>query len=180
MSTTSTEAPATDGSVSAESAASAAMEDAPSPDAFLGRIYRISAPSFGERVYVGSTRRTLSARLGAHKRDMRQWQRGMFCYLTSFELVGRADVIIDVMEEEEYQDLQHMRDRERYWIGRLPSVNQRMPGRSDAESHRISQAVRVPCGTCGKIVRRSEHCKHQRSRACMLAAFNRGVTASSS
>ena len=73
-----------------------------------------------------------------------------------------------------------MRDREAYWIARLPSVNRCVPGRSHAESRRISNAARVPCGTCDKIVRRSEHCKHQRSRACMLAAFNRGVIASGS
>ena len=62
---TSTEAPATDESVSADSADSAdpadSADSAPmeeveaAPGAFLGRIYRISAPSFGDRVYVGST-----------------------------------------------------------------------------------------------------------------------------
>ena len=104
----------------------------------------------------------------------------MYHYVSSFGLVGGPDVEIDLIEEDEYQDLQRMRDKEAYWIGRLPSVNQRMPGRSDAESHRISDEVRVPCGTCGKIVRRSDHWNHQRSRACMLAAFNSRGTASSS
>ena len=108
------------------------------------------------------------------------WERGWGRYVTSFALVGRPGVSIDPFEEDEFQDLQHMRDREAYWIARLPSVNKCVPGRSRAESRRISNAARVPCGTCGKIVRRSEHCKHQRSRACMLAAFNRGVTASES
>ena len=43
----------TDASESAESAESAAMEDAvASSDAFLGRIYRIQSPSFGDQVYV--------------------------------------------------------------------------------------------------------------------------------
>jgi hypothetical protein len=156
------------------------MEDVASSDAFLGRIYRISAPSFGDQVYVGSTRKTLSARLNAHQRNMRTWERGIYPYVTSFALVGRPDVIMDLVEEEEYADMQHMRDREAYWIGRLPSVNKCTPGRSAAESQRVSNAARVPCGTCGKVVRRSEHWKHQRTRACMLAAFNRGVTASGS
>ena len=150
------------------------------PGAFLGRIYRISAPSFGDRVYVGSTRKTLSARLLKHQRSHRQWERGLYHYVSSFELVGRPDVTIDLIEEDEYQDRQHQRDREAHWISRLPSVDRHMPRRSDAESHRISNAARVPCSTCGKIVRRSARCKHQRSRACMLAAFNRGLTASNS
>jgi hypothetical protein len=159
-----------------EPADSAMDEDVASSEAFIGRIYRISAPGC-DRVYVGSTCKTLSARLGKHKRNMRAWERGTFNYVTSFELVGRPDVTIDLIEEEEYQDLQHMRDREAYWIARLPTVNRRTPGRSQAESTRISNAVRVPCGTCGKLVRRNEHWKHQRTRACMLAAFNRRVTA---
>ena len=46
----------TDASESAESAESAAMEDVvASPDAFIGRIYRIQSPTFGDQVYVGST-----------------------------------------------------------------------------------------------------------------------------
>jgi hypothetical protein len=166
----------TDVPESADSEA-AMEEDVASSEAFLGRIYRISAPSFGDRVYVGSTRKTLSARLGQHKRDMRQWQRGNLHYKTSFVLVGHPDVTIDLIEEDEYADLQHMRDREAYWIARLPSVNRHTPGRSSAESHRISGAARVPCGICGKLVRRSEHTKHHRTRACMLVAFNRRETA---
>jgi hypothetical protein len=160
----------------ADPADSAMEEDVASSEAFIGRIYRISAPGC-DRVYVGSTRKTLSARLGAHQRNMRAWERGAVSYVTSFELVGRPGVTIDPIEEEEYQDIQHMRDREAYWIARLPSVNQRTPGRSRVETQRISRAVLVPCGTCGKIVRRGCIDKHQRSRACMLAAFNRRVTA---
>jgi hypothetical protein len=155
---------------------SAMDEDVASSEAFIGRIYRISAPGC-DRVYVGSTCKTLSARLGKHKRNMRGWERGTVSYVTSFELVGRPGVTIDLIEEEEYQDLQHMRDREAYWIARLPSVNRHTPGRSRAETRRISNAVRVPCGTCGKIVQRSHQLKHQQTRACMLAAFNHRETA---
>jgi hypothetical protein len=160
----------------AEPADSAMEEDVPSSEAFIGRIYRISAPGC-DRVYVGSTRQTLSTRMSKHQYAMRRWQRGTFNYMTSFALLSQPGVSIDTVEEEEYQDLQHMRDREAYWIARLPTVNQRTPGRSQAESQRISNAARVPCGICGKIVRRSDHCKHRRTRACMLAAFNRRETA---
>jgi hypothetical protein len=111
--------------------------------------------------------------MSKHRYNMRAWQRGVYPYVTSYALVGLPGAIIDIIEEEEYQDLQHMRDREAYWIARLPSVNKCTPGRSTAESHRISDAVRVPCGTCGKLVRRSHQLKHQLTRACMVAAFNR-------
>ena len=163
--------------LAAESVAdSAVMEDVASSEAFIGRIYRISAPG-SDRVYVGSTRNTLSARMSSHQRNLRAWERGTYHYVSSFELVGRMGVEIDLIEENEYADMQHMRDREAYWIARLPSVNRRTPGRSHADSARISRAARVPFGTCGKLVRRGGHSKHQHSRACMLAAFNRLGTA---
>jgi hypothetical protein len=148
------------------------MEDEASSEAFTGRIYRISAPGF-DQVYVGSTRKALSTRMAQHQSDMRKWQRGAYHYVTSFALLGQPDVSIDLIEEDEYQDMQHMREREAYWITRLPSVNRCMPGRSRNESNRISHAARVPCSTCGKLVRRDSHKKHQQSRACMQVAFNR-------
>jgi hypothetical protein len=169
----------TDVPESADSEVAAAMEDVASSEAFIGRIYRISAPGC-DQVYIGSTRQTLSTRLTKHRDAMRRWQRGAYRYVTSFALVGHPDVSIDIVEEEEFQDIQHMRDREAYWIARLPTVNKHTPGRSQAESHRISHAAHVPCGTCGKLVRRNAHTKHQRTRACMLAAFNRRENAPSS
>jgi hypothetical protein len=152
------------------------MEDVASPESFIGRIYRVSAPGC-DQVYVGSTRKTLSARLNAHQRNLRKWERGMYHYVTSFVLVGLPGASVDLIEEEEFQDVQHMRDREAYWIARLPSVNKCTPGRSHAESRRISSNVQVPCSTCGKLVRRNNTRKHQRTRACMVAAFNRRETA---
>jgi hypothetical protein len=89
---------ATDASESVP-AESVAMEDEASSEAFLGRIYRISAPGC-DHVYVGSTRKTLSARLNAHQRNLRTWERGITRYVTSYALVGRPDVTIDLIEEE--------------------------------------------------------------------------------
>ena len=147
-------------------------DDVASSGAFLGRIYRIGAPGI-EQVYVGSTRKALSVRLIAHRLVMRRWERGVYPYVTSFALLELPGASIDLIEEDEYQDIQHMRDREAYWIARLPSVNRCVPGRSQAESHRISQAARVPCSTCGKIVRRNDQRRHRHTRACMQVAFNR-------
>ena len=150
-------------------------EDRASSESFTGRIYRISAPGC-DQVYVGSTRQTLSTRINRHRQKRRAWQRGTTNYVTSYALVGLPGASIDLIEDE-YADMQQMRDREAYWISRLPTVNQRMPGRGTVESHRISHAARGPCGICGEIVRRSNHTNHRRTRACMLAAFSRRETA---
>ena len=83
-------------------------EDAATLETFLGRIYRISAPTC-DKVYVGSTRTTLATRLGRHGRDLRGYKRGMHNYISSFEVLEHSDVSIDLLEEAEYHDMQQFR-----------------------------------------------------------------------
>jgi hypothetical protein len=155
------------------------VEDAATSETFLGRIYRISAPTF-EQVYVGSTRTTLAARLGRHRRDHRGYQRGTYHYISSFAVLDHPDAAIDLLEEAEYHDIQQFREREAYWIQRLPSCNRSTPGRSASASTKISKAVFIPCTTCGRFVRRGLIGDHRRTRACMMAAFRQSKSSSSS
>jgi hypothetical protein len=155
------------------------VEDAATSETFLGRIYRISAPTF-EQVYVGSTRTTLAARLGRHRRDHRGYQRGTYHYISSFAVLDHPDAAIDLLEEAEYHDIQQFREREAYWIQRLPSCNRSTPGRSASASTKISKAVFIPCTTCGRFVRRGLIGDHRRTRACMMAAFRQSTSSSSS
>ncbi len=150
-------------------------DDAATLETFLGRIYRISAPTC-DRVYVGSTRTTLAARLGRHRRDLRGYKRGTYHYISSFEVL---DVTIDLLEEAEYHDMQQFREREAYWIQRLPSCNRTMPGRSPQTSSKISKSITVYCSTCGRFVRRGVLSDHRLTRACMMAAFKRSSSSSS-
>ena len=153
-------------------------EDAATLETFLGRIYRISAPTF-DKVYVGSTRTTLAARLGRHRRDHRGYKRGTYNYISSFEVLEHSDVTIDLLEEAEYHDMQQFREREAYWIQRLPSCNRAMPGRSPQTSNKISKSITVSCSTCGRFVRRGVLTDHRMTRACMMAAFKRSSGSSS-
>jgi hypothetical protein len=147
------------------------VDDPATAETFLGRIYRIFAPGC-ELVYVGSTKTTLVARLGAHRRDHRKFLRGNKSkYMSSFHVLDHPGATIDLVEESEFHDMQHFREREAYWIQRLPSCNRRTPGRSQRESRKISDAVIVPCMTCGKFVRRGSLCAHRQTRLCMMAAF---------
>ena len=156
----------------------ATLDDDPATsETFLGRIYRISAPT-SERVYVGSTRTTLAARLGGHRSAYRGYQRGRQKYVSSFEVLDHPGAVIDLLEEAEYHDIQQFREREAYWIYRLPSCNRIMPGRSTSESVKVSKAVFVSCSTCGRFVRRGMISDHKRTRRCMMAAFKQ-TTASS-
>jgi hypothetical protein len=153
-------------------------EDVATLETFLGRIYRISAPTC-DKVYVGNTRTTLAARLGRHRRDLRGYKRGAYHYVSSFEVLAHEGVQIDLLEEAEYHDMQEFREREAYWIQRLPSCNRHMPGRSQQASNKVSKSITVSCSTCGRFVRRGVLTEHRLTRACMIAAFKRSTVQSS-
>ncbi len=154
--------------------------DAPATsETFLGRNYRISAPSY-EHVYVGSTKSTLAARLGRHRCDHRGHLRGKYHYISSFDVLAHPGATIDLLEETEFHDMQQFREWEAYWIQRLPSCNRATPGRSNSLSTKISKAVVIPCRTCGRFVRRGALGKHRETWACMNAAFKQTKMSSAS
>ena len=146
------------------------LDDPATSETFLGRIYRISAPGC-EHVYVGSTKLTLAARLGRHRRDHRTFLRGDYHYVSSFDVMEHPGAIIDLLEEKEFHDMQQFREREAYWIQRLPICNRATPGRSARLSAKISKAQIVSCKTCGSFVRRGVIGDHRQTRAWMIAAF---------
>ena len=92
--------------------------------------------------------------------------------MSAFEVLAHPGAVIRTLEEGEYADKQRLRDHEAHWIARLHSVNIRVPGRSNAESQRISHARKVACPTCGKHVRRDGLKDHALSRACSLLALS--------
>ena len=155
------------------------LEDPATPETFLGRLYRISAPTC-EHVYVGSTKSTLAARLGRHNRDRRAFLKGKYHYVSSFDVLAHPGAAIDLLEETEFHDMQQFREREAYWIQRLPSCNRSTPGRSASLSCKISKAVVIPCRTCGRFVRRGALGKHHETWACMYAAFRQTKMSSAS
>ncbi len=146
------------------------LEDPATSETFLGRLYRISAPAC-ELVYVGSTKTTLATRLGRHRRDHRAFLKGDYHYVSSFDVLEHPGAIIDLLEESEFHDMQQFREREAYWIQRLPSCNRATPGRSNSLSTKIRKAVVIPSRTCGRFVRRGALGKHHETWACMNAAF---------
>ena len=154
------------------------QDDPASSETFLGRLYRISAPGC-ERVYVGGTKTTLAARLGRHRRDHRAFLKGDYHYVSSFDVLEHPGATIDLLEETEFHDMQQFREREAYWIQRLPSCNRTTPGRSPRESSKISKAVVVQCKTCSRFVRRGFIGPHLQTRACMMVAFKQSRLLSS-
>ncbi len=91
------------------------LEDGGTAIAFIGRIYKISAPGL-DKVYLGSTKRELSVRMSGHRGEKLTYEKGKAHYTSSFEVLAHPGATIDLIEEDAYLDRQHMRDREAFWI----------------------------------------------------------------
>ncbi len=55
--------------------------------AFIGRIYKISAPGF-DKCYVGSTKREINVRMSGHKGAKHAHGKGKGTYCTSYEVLS--------------------------------------------------------------------------------------------
>ena len=134
--------------------------------AFIGRIYQISAPGY-DKVYVGSTKRDLNVRMSCHKGGMGNRKRGKTNYCSAYEILAYPDATIELLEEDAYLDMQHMRDREAFWIQQLHAVNINKPGRSNKEINRICHARKKECHTCGCHVRLDGMKEHRATKRCV-------------
>jgi hypothetical protein len=141
-------------------------EDGGTAIAFIGRIYKISAPGF-DKCYVGSTKREINVRMSGHKGAKQQYDKGRGNYFSSYEVLAYENAIVELLEEDAYLDMQHMRDREAFWIQRLPSVNRSTPGRSQRESERLYKKSKKECPKCGRHVRSDGMKTHRTSTMCV-------------
>ena len=60
---------------------------------------------------MGSTKREINVRMNAHRGEKRKYERGKGSRCTSFEILAYEGATIELLEEDAYLDMQHMRDR---------------------------------------------------------------------
>ena len=63
-----------------------------------GKIYCLRSHQT-DLVYIGSTVQSLSKRIGGHRADYRNWLKGNYHYVTSFEIVKYDDAYIELVED---------------------------------------------------------------------------------
>jgi predicted GIY-YIG superfamily endonuclease len=94
-----------------------------------GFVYKITSQST-DKIYIGSTTKTLKRRLRNHytdiKRNRSSTSRLILCY---------NDVVIECIEEVEFENKKELRDRERYHIEKNGDkcVNKAIPNRTMKE-----------------------------------------------
>ena len=108
--------------------------------AFVGIICKITSTDT-DKVYVGSTVKTLKARLHGHISDYKKYISGEYYYVTSFEIVKYVDVSIELLHEGEFACKKDMHILEGQSIQLTDnSVNRNIAGRSKTEYYQHNQA----------------------------------------
>lgn len=80
-----------------------------------GKIYRLVCNTTG-KVYIGSTCDSLNSRLWYHRKDWNMYQRGLFHYITSYEIIRRGNYVIELLEDHPCTDRKILRERENHYM----------------------------------------------------------------
>jgi hypothetical protein len=100
----------------------------------LAKIYKLTSPN--GLIYIGSTCEPfLARRLAGHKKAFKQYQKGNFRKVSSFELFEEDidNVIISLLEKYPCNDKDELNAREGHYIREIECVNKRIAGRTDAQ-----------------------------------------------
>ena len=92
-----------------------------------GKIYKIISNQIDD-VYYGSTiEDRLSARLGKHRADYKQWLNGKRSCISSFEIVKYEDAKIILVENYPCNSVYELTAREQYYIDNNKCINKNKP-----------------------------------------------------
>ena len=106
----------------------------------LAKIYKIEAlnPEHESDVYIGSTcKPSLAHRMTSHRRNYKQWKKGNYSHVRSFDLFdiyGVDNCNILLLESYPCLNIDELRKKECYYIKNIPCVNKNIPGRTVKES----------------------------------------------
>ena len=97
------------------------------------KIYRIVDNTNGNQ-YIGSTCKTLSARLSKHKTDYKNHLIGKQAYITSYKILENNNFDIVLIENiENCKSKEELHKRERFYIDSMVCVNKVIPTRTHKE-----------------------------------------------
>ena len=97
------------------------------------KIYKIVDNTNGN-IYIGSTVKKLSERLGQHRTAYKMFLDGKRGNVKSFEIIKNGDYDIILLEEcKDITNKEQLYARERYYIDSLECVNKVIPGRTSKE-----------------------------------------------
>ena len=137
------------------------------------RIYKITSPKT-DKVYIGSTTKTIEQRLRKHKTNYNSYLNGkMPKNITSYEIIKHGDAIVELVEEREFKDMKEMLERERFYIENVKNtVNKHTPITTEEEKKQyiIDNKEKVnekkPC-VCGGFYTSKHKGQHMKGKQHM-------------
>jgi hypothetical protein len=112
------------------------------------KIYKIYSPNTN-KIYIGSTKKTLNKRLSVHKYNYNQYLKSKFHYISSFKLIKFNDCKIELLEEFIYNNKKEILEKERLYIENniINCVNLIIPTRTIKEWKNTNK-FKYQCLTC--------------------------------
>ena len=109
----------------------------------IGRIYKITSINT-DKIYIGSTTKSLSARLRIHEIDYKRFEITKINSTRSFEILEKENYEIQLLEEIEYESKTELLDREGYYIKKYRDscVNKYIAGRTNKQ-YRTDNADKI-------------------------------------
>jgi hypothetical protein len=102
------------------------------PDYLNGKLYTIRSHQT-DKVYVGSTTQTLSVRMAGHRKDFKRYNKGLYSYVSSFELLKYDDAYIELIELYPCNSKVELDRGEGVYIRQMDCVNKNIAGRTRTE-----------------------------------------------
>lgn len=96
------------------------------------KIYKIIDLT-NNNIYIGSTTKKLSRRLGSHTSNYKLYLNGKYKYITSFEIIKNGDYKIELIEAYPCDRKDQLITREGYYIKNRECVNKNIAGRTKIE-----------------------------------------------
>lgn len=151
----------------------------------IAHIYKITAPDT-DRIYIGSTTQTIERRFTSHKSKYKQYLNGKYHFISSFGLMDKNGVTIELIQTIENITKTELMQTERSYIDlyRHCCVNLHNPFITDDERLKLNakrqieyreanrdsinakRNARVTCPLCGCQSSRKNISTHQKTNKC--------------
>ena len=134
------------------------------------KIYKLTS-SQTDKVYIGSTIKSLNARFSDHKCDYKRWLKSQMHNISSYDLLQFADVKIELIKEFPCETKKELEKEEGKLILENNCVNKYVVGRTKKEYDKIYRhknkekyCEKFPCECGGRYtyVNKSRHFKSKK------------------
>ena len=144
-----------------------------------GNIYKIVSQNT-DKIYIGSTTKSLIKRLLGHEKDYRSYKRGKMNYVTSFKILEYGQYHIELIESVEFDTKDELRKLEGFYINKYRNIciNRCVAGQTKQETNKIYRVQNrdklnkhnkqiLNC-LCGKTYTRCNKSNHEKTKFHIL------------